>query len=364
MVIRHETDIAKYFVSKHISLKSAIGQMKEIGEKVLFVVDDSNALIGALSDGDIRKWILTEGSLDASIEEAFNGKPIFVDENYELDHVKKLMLDMKITNIPVVNAENLIVGILNWDQVFRNGIVRPQSKINIPVVIMAGGKGKRLAPFTHVLPKPMIPIGEKTIIEIIMDKFHEYGVNEFIVSVNHKAPLIKAYLLDMTGRYMVKCIEEDKPLGTAGSLRLLLDDPEKQFFITNCDIIIESDLADIVTHHNEEKADMTLVVSQMNYEIPYGICKIVNGGQLAGITEKPIYNLLVNTGMYIINRSVLELIPENTKFDIPEVISAAQENQLKVGAFPVDEKSWIDVGHWEEYHKAINRLSNPAGVQL
>lgn len=358
MVNRHEKEVEKYLLPNNVSLKKAIGQMKEIGEKVLFVISDAGALIGALSDGDVRKWILTERSLDVSVEEVFNKKPIYVNENYELAHVKKIMLDFKITNIPVVNAENQIVHVLNWDQVFRNGIVRPQSKIDIPVVIMAGGKGKRLAPFTHVLPKPMIPIGDKTIIEIIMDKFHGYGVNEFFVSVNHMAPLIKAYLLNMIGHYTISYIEEDKPLGTAGSLRLLLDHPDKQFFVTNCDIIIESDLADIVTHHNEEAYDMTLVVSQMNYEIPYGICNIVNGGQLAGITEKPSYNFFVNTGMYIINRSVLELIPENTNFDIPEVIKAAQENQLSVGVFPVDEKSWIDVGQWEEYHKAINRLSS------
>ena len=357
MVNRHEKDVRKYLLSSNISVKNAIGQMKEIGEKVLFVIDDAGTLIGALSDGDIRKWILNERSLDAPIEKAFNKKPIYVNKNYELKHVKKLMLDLKITNVPVVNAENQIVGILDWDQVFRNGIDRPQSKIDIPVVIMAGGKGKRLAPFTHVLPKPMIPIGDKTIIEIIMDKFHGHGVDQFFLSVNHMAPLIKAYLLDRVGRYVIHYIEEDKPLGTAGSLKLLLDHPEKQFFVTNCDIIIESDLADIVTHHNEKKSDMTIVVSQMDYEIPYGICNIINDGQLASITEKPTYNLLVNTGMYIINRNVLELIPENTKFDIPEVISAAQENQLKVGVFPVDEKSWIDVGHWEEYHKAINRLS-------
>ena len=351
-------NVENYLLLNETSLTKAMGQMKEIGEKVLFVVDGSNTLIGALSDGDIRKWILTERHLDVSIEEVFNDKPIYVNESYELDHVKKIMLDLKITNVPVVNAENMIVGILSWDKIFGNDIVRPKSKIDIPVVIMAGGKGKRLSPFTHVLPKPMIPIGDKTIIEIIMDRLHGYGVNEFFVFVNHMAPLIKAYLLDMIGRYKINCIEENKPLGTAGSLRFLLNYPDKQFLVTNCDIIIETDLADIVTHHNEENYDMTLVVSHMNYEIPYGVCKIVNGGQLASITEKPTYNFLVNTGLYITNRNVLELIPENTKLDIPELISAAQENQLCVGVFPVDEKSWIDVGQWEEYHKAINRLTS------
>jgi dTDP-glucose pyrophosphorylase len=356
MLNRHEKDIAKYLLLDNVSLKKAIGQMNETGEKVLFVIDAAGALIGALSDGDIRKGILKEGGMAVSVAEVFNMKPIYVHENCELSHVKKIMLDLKITNVPVVNTEHQIVDVLNWDQVFRNGIERPQSKIDIPVVIMAGGKGKRLAPFTHVLPKPMIPIGDKTIIEIIMDKFHEYGVKRFFLSVNHMAPLIKAYLLDMVSHYAINYIEEEKPLGTAGSLRLLLGCPEKQFFVTNCDIIIESDLADMVAYHNEEAFDMTIIVSQMHYEIPYGICEIVNGGHLAGITEKPIYNLLVNTGMYIVNRSVLELIPENKKLDIPDLISVAQENQLRVGVFPVDEKSWIDVGQWEEYHKAVNKL--------
>jgi len=357
MKFRPKTNVEKYLLPRDATVKMAIKQMKEAGEKVIFVIDQANILFGSISDGDIRKWILSEQSLDAPVDKVCNRSPKSVNEGYDLEDVKNSMLDLKIESIPVLTSQLKIVDVLVWDKVFRNGITKPKGKIAIPVVIMAGGKGSRLDPFTKVLPKALIPIGEQTIIEMIMSSFHEYSVTEFYLSINHKASLIKAYLMDRTGSYNITYLEEDKPLGTAGSLKFLLRNSYRQFFVTNCDIIVETDLSEIVAFHNAKAYDMTLVVSYTSYVIPYGICTISNGGLLDSIKEKPVCDLLVNTGMYLINRPVLELIPDNDYFDIPDLIKKAMELGFRVGVFPVDDKSWSDIGQWEEYRKAIGKFS-------
>lgn len=349
-------DPRSFLIAKSCTVKETMRQMKQIGEKVLFVIDEENKLFGAISDGDIRKWILSEGSLDEAINKVCNKNPITVTENYDIEKVKKLMLDLKIEAIPVAKDNKDIIDILVWDTVFRGEVSKHKEEIKIPVVIMAGGKGDRLDPFTKILPKPLIPIGDKPIIEIIMNKFREYGVMEFYISVNHKSKMIKSYFEEIDSIYSIKYIEEPMPLGTAGSLRLLENIIDGSFLVTNCDIIIESDYSEMIKFHNENNYDMTLVVSCKHYVIPYGVCEIVNGGMLKTIREKPAHDLLVNTGMYIMKSKLFNLIPENQFFNITDLIMKAKQSHYKIGVFPVSEKSWIDVGRWEEYHKAVKRM--------
>jgi CBS domain-containing protein len=298
-----DNKVDAFLLRKGTTIRQAMEQMKTSGQKVLYVVGDGNILFGSLSDGDVRRWILAEGSLEVAVEKACNVSPVTVNEKYDTEEVKQLLLDLEIASIPVVNKDKEVCDILVWAQVFRDTISKPHGKISVPVVIMAGGKGTRLDPFTKVLPKPLIPIGDKAIIEVIMDRFHEYDVREFYVSVNHKVQMIKSYFEEMNDRFVIHYLEEHKPLGTAGGLRALTKSNYEKFVVTNCDIIIESDLAEIVSFHTKEGLDMTLVVSCRNYVIPYGVCNISNGGLLDCITEKPEYELLVNTGMYVVNRT-------------------------------------------------------------
>ncbi len=348
--------VKDFSIKKTDSVKNAMVRMKEIGEKVLFVVDDHERLFGAVSGGDIRKWILSEGNINEAVELVCNQTPVYVRVDYDIESIKKTLLDLKIECIPVVDDQGRMQNILIWDIVFRNGLAKPRNDISVPVVIMAGGKGNRLDPFTRILPKPLIPIGEKAIIEIIMDKFKNYNVSTFYLSVNHKAQMIKSYFNDINCEYNIGYIEEPKPLGTAGSLKLIPDSHSDTFLVTNCDIIIEGDLSEIVKLHNEKQYDMTMVVSYRNYVIPYGVCNITNGGLLESISEKPAYDLLVNTGMYVINRAVLDLIPDDTFYDVTDLLADAKNAGLSVGVFPIDESSWIDVGQWDEYRKTIKKF--------
>jgi len=353
MVINFEN----LLVNKNLSIRDAMQQMDDNGEKILFLVDNKKRLLGSLTDGDIRRWILKTGSLNESINKIYNKKPRVVHENYELKDVKALMLKEKIEWIPVINEHKGIKDILLWDSVFVGRRVKPQKKLRIPVVIMAGGKGERLDPFTKILPKALIPVEEKPIIEIIMDKFSQCGVRDFYISINHKSKMIKAFFEEKNSRYRIQYLEEKEPLGTAGSLKFMEKKLDGSFFLTNCDIIIESDYSEIISFHKKHKNDLTVVSSCKHYVIPYGVCAVENGGELKTIEEKPEYNLLVNTGMYVIHSSALKIIPPNKYYLMTDFIRDLKQRSKKIGVYPVSEKSWIDVGQWGAYKNTVRKFT-------
>lgn len=349
-------DIKEFLASEDLTIKEAMRQMDKVGQKILFIVDKEDRFLGSVTDGDIRRWVLGEGSLMASVEKIYNRHAVSVGEDYQVKHIKKIMLEKNIAWIPVIDKKGMVREVLLWADIFGDGAVFPKREIDIPVVIMAGGKGTRLDPFTRILPKPLIPVGEKAIIEIIMDKFAAFGIREFYVSINHKSKMIKAYFDEVNIDYKLKFIEEDQPMGTAGSLKFLQRKLKGDVFISNCDIIIESDYYEIVDFHRSKKYDLTIVGSFRHFTIPYGICTIENGGQLQNLEEKPEYDYLVNTGMYVLNAKMLKLIPKRRHIDVTDLIERIQEAGGSIGVFPVDEKSWIDVGQWEEYRKSVRNL--------
>ena len=275
--------IKNFLVLGQVTIKEAMRQMGEAGHKIIFVVDENELLLGSVTDGDIRRWILKGRSLQSKIAKVYNRRPIFVSEDYQKNEVKKIMLRKKIGWIPVVNKDQRIVHILLWSDIFERESKIPGTKFNIPVVIMAGGKGTRLDPFTRILPKPLIPIGDKTILEMILEKFTAFGIRQFYLSINHKSRIIKAYFEEITPNFQIKYLEESEPLGTAGSLRLLLNKVRGPVLVSNCDIIIEADYPEIVEFHKARKNDITMVSSFRHFTIPYGICRIENGGTLVDI---------------------------------------------------------------------------------
>ena len=340
-------------------IKEAMEALDRTAEKVLLVVDDEQALIGTLTDGDIRRYILKEQDLIGTIQSVYNKNPIFVFQaDYDSEKVKKIFTQNKINLIPILDQNRKVVDYITWEKVFGNNRNSESQKLDVPVVIMAGGKGTRLEPFTRVLPKPLIPVGDKPVIDHIIDRFRVYGISEFYLTIHHMAKIIRAYFEEKGPDYSVGIVEEDEPRGTAGSLKLLADKLDKPFFVSNCDIVIETDYADLYHFHMQNKYDITLVASAKQFNIPYGICALNGGGSLERIQEKPEYNFLINTGLYVLNPAVLELIPDNQLFHITHLIDKIKENGGQIGVYPVSEKAWIDVGQWAEYRKALKVIED------
>jgi dTDP-glucose pyrophosphorylase len=352
-----ESNIKDFFIPVTESIINAMKQLDVTGEKILFVVCDNDKLFGTLTDGDIRRWILSGGSLSETVDKICNQKPMFVYQDYDPNSVKQKMLETKLECIPVISDDNTLVQLLFKKDLFEEPhLHKIVDKIDVPVVIMAGGKGTRLDPFTKILPKPLIPIGDKSVIEIIMDKFVEYGINRFHISINHKSKIIKSYFEEIKADYQLNFIEEEKALGTAGSLTYINGIIKETFIVTNCDIIIDANYKEMLDFHKKNKNDLTLVASIKKFSVPYGVCEIENGGVLLKINEKPSFTFLVNTGMYYLEPALLDMIPKSEFFHMTHLIEKVKENGGKVGIFPISENSWIDTGEWEEYRRAVAKF--------
>jgi NDP-sugar pyrophosphorylase family protein len=267
------------------------------------------------------------------------------------------MLNGNFGCVPVISSSREIIQLVFWKELLQGEVgVKLKRQLNLPVVIMAGGRGTRLAPFTNVLPKPLIPVGDKTIIELIIDQFLPYGLDQFHLSINYKSKILKSFFEELSPAYSVSFLEEREPRGTAGALRALYSPVSENLIVTNCDIVIEADLAELVSFHQDNDYDLTLVASLKDYNIPYGVCELEKGGSLARIKEKPQYSFLINTGMYVVRRDRLNLIPEEMKCDMTDFIEEIKRAGGRIGVFPIGENAWTDTGEWTEYRKALDHL--------
>ncbi len=343
-------------VKLDITIRQSMKVLEKTAEKCLLVVDENNKLLGTLTDGDLRRSILDGVKFSEHISASYNSEPtVLIKEKYTKEEAKQLLRDLKLDLIPIVDENNLVVEYVTWLDLGDE--VQPKIKLgNVPVVIMAGGKGTRMEPFTKILPKPLVPIQEKPIIEHIIERFLDIGCSDFHLTVNYKGKILKAYFEEVQPDYQVHFVDEHEPLGTAGSLRFLDDKFNQPFFVTNCDIIIKTDYSDLYEFHQKGDYDITLVASEKEYIIPYGTCQLNKDGHLDHINEKPTYYFLINVGLYILNPDVLKLIPENKFYHITHLIEDAKNQGKKVGIFPIDDDAWVDVGEWTEYQKAVERL--------
>jgi dTDP-glucose pyrophosphorylase len=344
-------------INTNRSLKYALRQLNLSGEKCLIVIDDDEKYLGTLSDGDVRNAILNREGINQPIQPVYNDNSTFLLEGeYTKKEVKQVFLKNKYDLIPVIDKSNNVVDVLTWTKIFENGKNQVNKSLDVPVVIMAGGKGTRMEPFTKVLPKPLIPVGDKTIIEHIIERFTVIGCSEFYLTVNHKSKIMKAYFEELQPDYLVHFVDEENPLGTGGSLSLLKGQFDKPFFVSNCDIIVKADCSSLYEFHRKGEYDVTLVASAKDYIIPYGTCELNGNGHLSHINEKPKYDFLINTGLYVVNPKMIDIIPNNKFYHITHLIEDAIKQGYKVGVFPVDDDSWVDVGQWSEYKKAAERL--------
>lgn len=348
---RTKEKLEKIIVSLNGTLLESLPKMDEAALQVLLVVNENSRLVGVITDGDIRRAILKGLDLKTQLHEVMHPNPRSLPVNTSINKVKKIMQQHNIRHIPLIDNDGKVQDLIVWTDCYGNIPNKRREK----VVIMAGGKGTRLDPFTKILPKPMIPLGDKPIIEVIMDKFYQQGFSEFILSLGYKAEIVKMYFAESNSRpYRVSFIREEQPLGTAGALKQLKDKITDTFVVTNCDIILEPNFSDLIKNHQEQKNDLTLVGSVKEYIIPYGVIQ-TEGQNLLTINEKPNFHYLVNTGVYVLEPGVIDLINDNEFVHMTDLFQRIKENGGKVGVYP-HHGNWFDVGQWEDYRNSLRYL--------
>lgn len=329
-------------------------KLMNIKGRKLLLVFDVDKFVGVVSIGDIQRAIISNISLEECASKIIRSNFKFATEHDSYDIVKHEMMKHRMEFMPIVDDNFNLVDVVFWDDIVEEKYIDCGERFNLPVVIMAGGFGSRLKPLTNVLPKPLIPIGEKTLIEDIMDKFVVCGSKDFYLSVNYKADFIKNYFAQQNNLpYNLSYFEEDKPLGTAGSLSLLKNKITTTFFVSNCDILIDEDYSQILKYHRENQNEITLVVAVKTFSIPYGVVNTKENGLMESLSEKPTLTFKINTGMYILEPHLLNEIPEDTFFHITHLMEKVVARGGKVGCFPIAENSWTDIGDWKEYMKFL-----------
>ena len=342
-------------IAKSQPIIAALKQMDAMKVKLLLVTD-GDKFCSLLSIGDIQRAIIANVPLESPIEKILRDKVNVAKVGDDRERIIARMKERRNDFMPIVDDEGNIVDVIFWEDISTYKEPRIRSPFTLPVVIMAGGKGTRLRPLTNVLPKPLIPIGELTMMEDIMDRFVECGCHNFYVSVNYKADTIRRYF-DNLGKpqYHVEYFQEVKPLGTAGSLHLLKDRINSTFFVSNCDIIIDEDYSEILKFHRDNENEITVVAALKNYSIPYGTLETGDGGQLLSLHEKPDLTYKINTGMYVLEPHLIKEIPTDSLYHITFLIDKLIREHRKVGVFPINEGAWTDIGNWDEYMKYIEK---------
>ncbi len=335
----------KLLINKNISLKEAIDKLNELGTKALVISDKNQRLLGTLSDGDIRKAIIKGCNLNDPIKGLFNENPKYVVENqYSNDDLKKNFLIDKYDLMPEVDENNILRKIIFVEDILLEKKSKKAPSQEMEVIIMAGGAGKRLLPDTKLTPKPMLKIGDLSMIEVVIENFKKHGFYKFTISVHYLSEKIISHLGN--GEKMgvnIEYIEEESPLGTAGSLSLKkgLED-DISYIVINSDVLIDIDFIDLISHHEVNDSDITICTKFHEINIPYGV---VNSDKtVTSIEEKPNKIYWVNSVLYVIKSSVIKEINENKYLDMNELISQQIEKKAKIISFPVL-GYWKDVGH-------------------
>lgn len=349
------TKIQDRVISLSASLLDAMKLMDKIKVKMLFVYNGVK-FEGIFTIGDIQRAIIKNTSLNSPVSSIVDKNKEYASPDESLENVRAKMLRLRAECMPVVNKMGDLVDVYFWADLFEQSEQQHRQKTHLPVVIMAGGKGTRLKPITNVLPKPLVPVGEKTILEVILDQFESIGCQKFYMSVNYKADILKYYLSQLDHHYDIEFFQEEKPLGTIGSVSLLKGKINTPFFVSNCDSINEQDYRDVYDYHISNHNEMTIVTMVKNFRIPYGVIETGDDGLMIALHEKPEQTYMVNTGVYILNPECINEIPEGEFFHITHLMEKIRARGGRVGCFPVSEHAWKDMGEWPEYLKMINVL--------
>ena len=352
--------IKKFSINEHSSIKNALIKLRKCGTHCL-LVSSNNKLLGTCSDGDIRKKLILGYNINKKITDIFNKKPqVLQKKSYTIFDVERIF-KKQIDIVPIIDQNNKIVEVYLKEKFHLLKKKNLLKKKKYPIVIMAGGMGTRMKPFTKVLPKPLIPIQNKPVISHIIEVFRSFNFNKFFVSINKKDQIIKTYLKENFRKYNLKFIEEKISLGPLGALKLLHKKIKDDFFVSVSDTIIKLNFEKLIEFHYQKKSMCTIVVSKQSLSSNYGNCIIEKDKSLIKIDEKPKIKQLVSVGLYFFSRDVLKLLPAKNNFSILDIINIAKDKKLKIFTYEISNNNWKDSGNWNDFKKLIN-ISDKIGI--
>lgn len=342
-------NIQDFIGNETLSVSEAMQKIDKNTFGILFIVNNAGILLGCVTDGDIRRYLLSGGQMSESVLEATNKNPKVAksdDEAVKLYHKKNYIV------IPIVDENNKMIALYSGE----GQRIRKKNSLNIPVVINAGGKGTRLDPFTKVLPKPLIPVGDLPIIEHIIQEYQSYDCNKFHIIVNYKKDLMKAYFKDNENNYDITWYDEETPLGTGGGLSLLRGKIQGTFFFANCDALLVANYESMLKFHKEQGNVITMICAYKNINIPYGVVEMGENGVIESMKEKPLVSFLTNTGIYIVEPEVIDDMEDGVSIGFPDIVEQQRQKGRRVAVYPVSENDWMDMGQLPELEKMRIKL--------
>ena len=343
-------NIKDFLGRENLTVSEAMQQIDKNASGILFLVDRRNKLLGCVTDGDVRRYLLGGGKMDGRALDAANIQPRYANT---LEEARTLYHKKNYIVIPIIDEHGSVIDLYNGESGAHK---KPRNPLNIPVVINAGGKGTRLDPFTRVLPKPLIPVGELPIIELIMQEYQSYACEEFHIIVNYKKDLMKAYFADSERKYNITWYDEEQPLGTGGGLSLLKGKFKSTFFFANCDALLTANYESMVKFHKENGNVITMICAYKNLNIPYGVVEMGEKGLIESMKEKPLMSFLTNTGIYIVEPEVVDDMIDGEAIGFPDIVERQRQKGRKVAVFPVSENDWMDMGQLSELEKMRVKL--------
>ena len=351
------TDLTTLCVGPESSVHQAIAQMDVSRIGIVLVVDAEQKLLGTITDGDVRRAVLANFDLDKQVqallalkEGSRYAQPITAPAEADRAILLHLLQQHNILHLPLVDKDQRVVALVTRDELAHEEGPPPRA------VIMAGGRGGRLLPLTEELPKPMLPVGDRPLMEIIVEQLRAAGIRHVNMTVHHKSDKITQHFGD--GREFgveISYVTEDRPLGTAGALGLI-ELPQETVLVINGDILTQVDLRAMLAYHREHQADLTMAVQRYDLQVPYGVVEC-EGVYVRGLAEKPLFNFFVNAGIYLLEPAVYTFIPNGKPYDMTDLIQRLLDEGRTVAAFPIREY-WMDIGQPADYEQAQKDVQN------
>lgn len=334
-----------FFVRQNDTLKDVIQKINENQSGAVIVVDDHSVLKGTITDGDIRRAFLNGSNLDAAAMHAMNSNPIAIDEK-ERHLASSIMKKHGIQQLPVIDEHQVVKDLIQKNTVRPSAPKRPNT-----VFVMAGGLGTRLHPITKTVPKPMVEVNGRPILENIILSLKSQGFSQFYVSLNYLGEMIEDHLKDGAALDVsISYTRETQKMGTGGAISLIAEPLNAPMLVLNGDILTNLDFPSLFDYHDQENADITMCLKEYSFTVPFGV-PTFDGKRITGIVEKPQHQFLVNSGIYVLSERIVNGLDKNTPFDMPDLITKAIAQNQKVVGFPVYER-WIDIGRMDDLQKA------------